>query len=566
MNIHPTLSRPTAQIKFSDGQVLEGPLNTTIEEFVKAGNFSAEPIPTACLVNGQLRELTYHAVRDLEVHLLTLADSDGLRVYRRSLSFLLLVAVRELFPDAEIIVEYGLNFGGLYCKLEGRPPFTEAELKQIETRMQELVAADIPILKKRIAISEAEKLLLAQKAKDKLLLLKARRNKPYVTLYTIKEHSGYMHGYMVPSTGYLKHFGLDTYGNSFVLRYPRTDKPTELKPRVDYPKLVTVFQEYSDWMIKLGIKTVGELNNTILQKRVLEAILVSEALQEQRIAQIATLLATIRDRVRLVLISGPSSAGKTTFSKRLAIQLLAHGIKPLALGLDNFLVERDDTPRDEEGDYDFESLSAQDLELFNTTLLALMQGESVTLPHYNFVTGKREQGDTISISQEHMIIVEGIHGMNPDLVPDIPGDKIFRIYVSALTQLNLDHHNRIPTTDTRLLRRLIRDAQHRGYSALDTISRWPKVRKGEHKWIFPYQENADIVFNSALAYELAVIKPLAEPLLLQIEPGRPQHVEAKRLLSFLQWFEACPANYVPDNSLLREFIGDSILRNYHARG
>lgn len=431
--------------------------------------------------------------------------------------------------------------------------------------MRELVAADIPILKQRISIAEAETLFKAWGSDDKLRLLKTR-HKPYVTIYTLNQFKGYLHGYMVPSTGYLKIFALDTYADGFVLRYPRAHRPNELQPPVDYPKLVSVFNEYRDWMTKLGIKDVGALNEVFAKGDLLETVLVSEALQEQRIAQIATLLASIQERVRLVLISGPSSSGKTTFSKRLAIQLMAHGIRPLALGLDDFLFNRADTPYDEEGDYDYESLYAQDLQLFNKTLLGLMAGEAMPLPHYNFITGEREWGDTVSISHDHMIIVEGIHGLNPDLVPDIPSEKIFRVYVSALTQLNLDRHNRIPTTDTRLLRRIIRDTRQRGYTAKDTISRWPKVRRGEYKWIFPYQENADVMFNSALVYELAIMKPLAEPLLLQIEPGKPEHVEAKRLLSFLQWFEPCSPELVPYNSLLREFIGDSILRNFHARG
>jgi uridine kinase len=326
--------------------------------------------------------------------------------------------------------------------------------------------------------------------------------------------------------------------------------------------LVGVFNEYGDWMAKLGVPDVGALNGVITGGNLLETILVSEALQEQRIAQIATIVASIRDRVRLILISGPSSSGKTTFSKRLAIQLMALGIQPIALGLDDFIVDRRYTPQDEDGDYDYESLYALNLDLFNETLLGLMQGQVVRLPHYNFFTGASTLRDAISISNEHMILIEGIHGMNPELVPHIPSDKIYRIYVSALTQLNLDRHSRIATTDVRLLRRIIRDATERGYTAKDTISRWPKVRRGEHKWIFPYQENADIMFNSALVYELAVMKTLAEPLLLQVEPGKPEHVEAKRLLSFLQWFEPCPSEWVPDNSLLREFIGGSILKDY----
>jgi len=560
-NIWATEPRATAQIKFSDGQVLEGPINSTIEDFVKAGNFPDTPRPVACLVNGQLRELTYHADRDLHVHLLTLTDSDGMRVYRRSLSFLMIAAAEELFPQAKIVIDYGLNFGGFYCEVEGRPPFSLEELKMIEGRMRELVRADLPILKKRISITEAQQLFEAKGSDDKLRLLKVR-GKPYLTIYTLNKFRDYMHGYMVPSTGYLKIFALDPYSAGFVLRYPRSRTTNKLRPRVEYPKLVNVFNEYGEWMARLGIPDVGALNEVITAGDLLETVLVSEALQEQRIAQVATLLATLHPRIRLVMISGPSSSGKTTFSKRLSIQLLAHGIRPIALGLDDFLVEREDTPLDEEGDYDYESIKAQDLALFNNTLLALLRGEAVPLPHYNFLTGKREQGQTISISDEHLIIVEGIHGLNPALVPHIPPEAIFRIYVSALTQLNLDRHNRVATTDTRLLRRIIRDAKHRGYTAKDTISRWPKVRRGEHKWIFPYQEHADVMFNSALVYELSVIKPLAEPLLLQIEPGKPEHIEAKRLLSFLQWFLPCSDELVPDNSLLREFIGGSVLRHY----
>jgi uridine kinase len=486
-----------------------------------------------------------------------------MRVYRRSLSFLLVAVAYELFPEAQINVEYGLNFGALYCEVEGRQPFTPAELQQLEARMHELVEADLVIHKERISVKDAAKLFKLRGADDKLRLLKSRR-KPYLTIYSLTGYRDYMHGYMVPSTGYLKCFALAPYSNGFVLRYPRSHQPNELLPVVEYPKLVKVFHEYGDWMTKLDIRNVGTLNEVITNRKLVEMILVAEALHEQRISQIATLIASLHPKVRLVLVAGPSSSGKTTFSKRLAIQLLVNGLKPIALGLDDFILERAQTPRDEEGDYDYESLYALDLELFNEVLLRLMRGEELTLPHYNFFTGGREWGETLAISREHIIIIEGIHGLNPDLVPQIPRDTFFRIYVSALTQLNLDRHNRVATTDTRLLRRIIRDAQTRGYTAKDTIVRWPKVRRGEHTWIFPYQENADVMFNSALAYELAVIKPIAEPLLLQIEAGKPEHVEAKRLLSFLQWFEPCPPDLVPDNSLLREFIGGSILKDYKA--
>jgi len=561
LNIRATLPRTTAQIKFSDGQILDGPLGSTIEDFTKSADFKSTLMPMACLVEGELRELTYPVQRDLEVKILTLANGDGRRVYRRSLSLLLVAAAHDLFPEADILINYGLNFGALYCEVKGRPPFNQMELKQLEAAMRELVIADLPIHKEQILLSEAKTLL--QKMADKQRLLN-NRQKAYLTVYAFNNHRDYMYGYMLPSTGYLQLFALDRYSNGFVLRYPNRDSPTELQPTVTYPMLVKVYHEYGDWMDKLGVRDVGALNQTILQGDLLQTILVAEALQEQRLAQIATLLTSLQPLMRLVLISGPSSSGKTTFSKRLAIQLLAHGLKPLILGLDDFLVEREKTPRDADGDYDFESIHAQDLGLFNDTLIHLMRGDKVTLPRYNFMNGKREHGETGSISPEHIIIVEGIHGMNPELVPSILPDNIFRIYVSALTQLNLDRHNRVATTDTRLLRRIVRDAQHRGYSATDTINRWPKVRQGEHQWIFPYQENADIMFNSALTYELAVLKPLAEPLLRQVEPGTEAHVEVKRLLSFLQWFVMCPADLVPPNSLLREFIGGSVLSNYKA--
>ncbi len=559
--IFTTMARTTAQVKFSDGQVLEGPLNTPVEDFVKRADFPDWPMPIACLLNGQLRELTYHVVKDVEVQVLTTATSDGMRVYRRSLVFLLVAVAYELFPDAQIVIDYGLNFGGIYCEVKGRELFSEAELRQIETRMRALVEADLPIGKERIPVEEAADLFRSRNANDKLTLLEARR-KSYLTIYSVGDYRDYLHGYMAPSTGYLQMFDLALYGDGFVLHYPRSSKPNELQPIVEYPQLVSVFKQYGDWMRTLGVRDVGTLNQVVKTGNLPETILISEALQEQRISQAATIISSMQPNIRIVLIAGPSSSGKTTFSKRLAIQLLAHGIQPIAIGLDDFIVERALTPRDEEGDYDYESLYSLNLELFNDTLLGLLRGETMTMPHYNFIAGTREWGQDLTINDDHVVIIEGIHGLNPELVGQIPPENIFRVYVSALTQLNLDYHSRVATTDTRLLRRIVRDASHRGYTAKDTIKRWPKVRKGEHKWIFPYQENANIMFNSALVYELSVIKPLAEPLLLQIEPGKPEHIEAKRLLSFLQWFEACSADLVPDNSLLREFIGGSILRDY----
>jgi uridine kinase len=340
---------------------------------------------------------------------------------------------------------------------------------------------------------------------------------------------------------------------------------------VDYPKLVQVFRQYGQWMDLIGVRDVGSLNEAIAGERVREVVLVAEALHEQHVARTAEEIAARKGWVRLALIAGPSSSGKTTFSRRLSIQLLANGLRPFALEMDNYFVNRENTPRDEKGDYDFESLAALDVALFNEHLLRLLDGQKVTLPHYNFKTGQREIGQTVHLQPDHIIIVEGIHGLNPALVPDIPPEVAYRVYVSALTQLNIDKHNRVPTTDTRLIRRIVRDAAYRGYSAQETIDRWGSVRRGEKRWIFPYQEHADVMFNSALVYELAVLKPFAEPLLLQVKPRTRAYVEAKRLLAFLEWFAPLPPDpthhaglgLVPDNSILREFVGGSILQDFY---
>jgi len=553
--------RQTAQVRFADGRIFAAPIGTTLETYIKAIDFDLPAPIVAAHINGELRELTYHIVTDSEVIPITIADSDGMRIYRRSLSFLMITVAEEIFPDAQVVIDYALNFGGFYCEVKGRPPFTADELAQIEARMRQLVDADVPIGKERAPLDEALAYFKAKGHVDKIKLLKTRK-KDYLTLYTLGEAKDYYHGYLVPSTGYLQQFALRLYGPGFVLQYPRRELPKIIQDPVEYPKLVAVYNEYGEWMEVMGIPDVGALNEANEVGRMREVILVSEALHEQRIARIAFDIAEQHPHVRLVLIAGPSSSGKTTFSKRLSIQLLANGIHPITMALDDFFVDRENTPKDEHGNYDFESLYALDLPLFNETLLRLMDGEQVRLPRYNFITGQRETGETIRISHGHVIIVEGIHGMNPALVRDIPPRLVYRVYASALTQLNIDQHNRVPTTDTRMLRRIIRDATYRGYSANDTIKRWESVRHGEKKWIFPFQEHADVMFNSALIYELAVLKPFAEPLLLQVKPRTPEHVEAKRLLSFLEWFVPITPDLIPDNSILREFIGDSILRDY----
>ncbi|HSJ57478.1 MAG TPA: nucleoside kinase [Anaerolineae bacterium] len=559
--IHPAEPRDTAQVWLDDGRVFEGPVGTPLEAFIQvAGSDPAAPT-VAALIDNELRELTYRVESDVEVKPVTMADSDGFRIYRRSLAFLLVTAAHDLFPEATVYVDHSLTFGGYFCEVQGRAPFSPSELARIETRMRDIVAADEPIWKSRVPLSEAIALFQARGDHDKVRLLTNRR-KEYLTLYSLRGFADYFHGYMVPSTGYLTTFGLQDYPPGFILRFPRTSPPMELQPFVDYPKLVSVFREYGEWMELMGVRDVGLLNEAIAGARVREVVLVAEALHEQRVARVAEEIAARRGQVRVVLIAGPSSSGKTTFSKRLGIQLLANGMRPFALEMDNYFVDRLKTPRAANGDYDFESLYALDVALFNEHLLHLLEGREVRLPRYNFRTGLREVGDVVDLDGDHIVIVEGIHGLNPSLVAALPANSVYRVYVSALTQLNIDKHNRVPTTDTRLLRRIVRDAAHRGYTAQQTVDRWQSVRGGEKEWIFPFQENADIMFNSALVYELSVLKPLAEPLLLQIKPRTPAYVEAKRLLSLLEWFHPLAPDLVPDNSILREFVGGSILRDF----
>jgi uridine kinase len=560
-SIHAAQPRDTAQVWFNDGRVFEGPIGTLLEKFVQVAGSDPNSPTVAAVVDHELRELTYRIESDVEVVPITMAHSDGFRIYRRSLSFLLITAIHELFPQASVYVDHSLTFGGYFCEVKGREPFTEEELTQIKARMQEIVDANEPILKERVPLNDAIALFQARGDEDKVKL-QSRRRKGYLTLYQLRGFRDYFHGYMVPSTGYLGVFSLLRYPPGFVLHFPRSSPPMQLQPFIDARKLVNVFREYGEWLELIDVPDVGTLNEAIAGERMREVVLVSEALHEQRIARIAAEITGRQGRVRLALIAGPSSSGKTTFSRRLSIQLLANGLRPFPLEMDNYFVDRARTPRDEQGQYDYESLWALDVGLFNEHLLRLLDGETVTLPHYNFRTGLREVGQEVQLRPDHIILIEGIHGLNPALVPDVPSEFLYRIYVSALTQLNIDKHNRIPTTDTRLIRRVVRDAAQRGYSARQTIERWEAVRNGEKRWIFPFQEHADVMFNSALVYELAVLKPLAEPLLLQVEPRTQPHLEAKRLLTFLDWFEPLVPDLVPDNSILREFVGGSILQDF----
>lgn len=565
--VHSASARTDALVTFPDGAVLSAPIGTPLETYVRQWEVeTGADKPLAALVDGELRELTIPVQHDISVVPQPMNSSDGARMYRRSLVFLLTVAAAELFSGTKVVVHHALPTGAYYCEPQGRPNFTQGELDQLTARMRELVEEDHPIRRKRVPLDEAKAMFAARGDDDKLRLLEVR-DRDYLVLYTMCGTSDYFFGYMVPSTGYLDTFELRLDApNGFLMMYPRRESADMIRPYIASDKIASVFERQAEWLELLGVEDVGRLNQAIKLGRTRELILVAEALHNRHIAEIAAEIAQKhRDGVRLVLIAGPSSSGKTTFSKRLAVQLLAHGLKPYPLAMDHYFVDRDKTPLDEKGDYDFEALEALNLPVLNEQLLALMAGEKVAIPHFDFINGRSVPGETVHLTQDHILLVEGIHGLNPDLLPAIPAAQTYRVYVSALTQLNIDRHNRIPTTDVRLLRRMVRDATYRGYTALDTLERWPSVRRGEKRYIFPFQENADVMFNSALVYELAVLRPLAEPLLLQIERGSERHAEAKRLLSFLRWVRPMTSRhnrFIPDTSLLREFVGGSILRTY----
>ncbi len=552
--------RPTIEIHLPDGLVISGPRGDAVVQFFNILEGYEEAPIVGAIINGQLRELTYKIEMDALVSPVTMGQADGMRFYRRSLTFLLESAFHELFPNALMTIDHSVSSGGYYCQVFNRAPLAENELKRLDARMRELVEKDIPFTREEVPLAEAMEYFKKKGYSDKIQLLQHRK-KEHLVLYNFGDHRDYHHGYMVPSSGYLKWFGLTSTGEGFTLRFPRRHRPTELLPMPDYPTLLATFHQYGDWLQRMGVDSVGALNEIIMEKRHPEIILVSEALHEQRISEIAGTIAERNKQVRVVLIAGPSSSGKTTFSRRLSIQLLARGISPFPVEMDHYFVDRELTPRDEDGEFDFENIAALNTQKLAEDLRRLASWEEVQLPHFDFKTGQSKPGKIVQLHPGQIIILEGIHGLNPKLIPNFPTQNTFRIYISALTQLNLDRHNRVSTTDTRLIRRTVRDARDRGYSAQDTIARWESVRRGEKRYIFPYQENADVMFNSALVYELAALKPLAEPVLRQVPFGTPEHIEAKRLLTFLEWFSPMDHDLIPDNSIIKEFIGESRLKD-----
>jgi len=547
------------ELHLPDGRVLSGPRGTQVGEFLKQvkDDFAA-PI-VAAIINNEIHELTFPIEIESYCHPVTMQTADGARIYRRSLIFLLELAFADLFPNAKLTIDHSVSSGGFYCQVSGRDELTQGELDMLKTHMHKLVEEDWPFERKQIPIQDAIQYFRKLGYEDKVRLF-LHRQKTYLTLYSLGIHMDYLHGYMVPSTGYLRWFGLKFTRGGFTLQFPRRHAPTQLEPMGDYPKLLKTFRQYGDWLKRLDIDNVGSLNDAIQAGRADEIVLVSEALHEQNVADIAQQIT--QKNSRIILIAGPSSSGKTTTSRRLAIQLLARGISPFPLELDHYFIDRAKTLLGEDGKPDFERLEALDITRLAQDIEKLLCGDKVQLPRYNFKSGMGEVGDVIQLKDGQPLILEGIHGMNPRLIPDRLTGAAFRVYVSALTQLNLDRHNRVSTTDTRLIRRIVRDARERGYSATHTISGWESVRRGEKRHIFPYQENADVMFNSALVYELAVLKPLAEPLLRQVQHRAPEFIEARRLLAFLEWFLPLDASLIPANSIVREFLGGSGLKDF----
>ncbi|PCH67185.1 MAG: AAA family ATPase [Bacteroidales bacterium] len=509
------------------------------------------------MVNNKLKELTYEIYKPKNVTFVDGTYPDGRRMYVRSLCFLLYKAVHDIYPGANFRVEHSIS-NGLYCRITDRNIMLTPDLvKDIKKRMLEIVEADLSFVREEMETKKAIELFESQGLKEKTSLFRTRGNL-YTSVYHLGDSVDYFNGFLVPSTSMLKVFDLLPFAQGMLLMTPGRRDTSVTETFVPQEKMLKVFSEYKRWGKVLNISNVGDLNSYVESDNISELIKISEALHEKKISQIADKIRKKRKRIKLILISGPSSSGKTTFGKRLAIQLKVAGLHPVNLSLDNYFVDREKTPLDDNGEYDFEALEALDVRLFNENLVDLLNGKEVELPKFSFETGSRYfDGEKLKINGKQILVVEGIHALNPKLTPLIADESKFRIYISALTSISIDGHNRIPSTDNRLIRRIVRDHKYRNYSAFDTISRWPSVRLGEEKNIFPYQEEADAMFNSALTYELGVLKRYAEPILKEIQPNQAEYSEANRLLKFFSYFLPICADEIPPTSLMREFLGGS---------
>lgn len=536
------------------------PMGSSLEELIEVFGVKMPHLIANAKVNNKTESLAYRIYRPKRIEYVDISNSSAMRTYVRSLCFILAKAVDDLFPDAQIFIEHSVS-NGYYFQIDAGQIIGKEQLDNIRKRMHEIVDADIPFESIEDETTDVVKLFRKHRMEDKALLLETS-DFLYAHYFRLGNYIDYYYGCIVPSTGYIKLFDIHQYNGGFLLQVPSRTEPEQLAPIVKQEKLLNVYREHLKFLKISNLNNVGDLNKTKIDGRISDVIQISEAYQAKQISEIAAQIRQKYDEgVRLILISGPSSSGKTTFRKRLEIELFVEMLKPSGLSLDDYFVERDKTPVDEFGEKDYESLYALDLELFEENLLALMNGNEVELPSYNFVSGKREfKGDRLKMDANSILIVEGIHALNPELTERIPAINKFMIYVSALTSISLDNHNWIPASDNRLLRRLVRDYRYRGYSAIETISRWESVRRGEEKWIFPYQENADVMFNSAMIYELAAIRRHVEPILQQVPKTDPEYAEAYRLLKFLSYFNYITDRELPPTSLLREFLGGSSFR------
>lgn len=533
---------------------------TTVEALYRKYENQLPYTVLAARVNGTVERLTWRLEEDSTVEFLDMRTQAANLIYQNSLILLYLKAVEDVLGHVEVDIENALN-KGLFTEVKRKEPVTAAEVRQIEKRMRKIVAEDIPIGIEKLQIEEAEELFRQTGQPEKTELLRAagmRKRKKRIPFYAIEGYKDFFYGQMVPSTGYIEYFQLRKYRRGILLRFPHPSAPDRIPEYVDERLLYQTFGEQNRWGRLMGISYVSDLNRKIEEGKAKELIQLSEALHERRIVEIADMIT--KRKKRIVLIAGPSSSGKTTFAQRLCIQLRVNGLDPLYMGTDDYFVEREDTPLDEYGEKDYENLSAVDIHLFNQNMNDLLAGKTVDLPTFDFITGHKEFGKRItSIGSNQPIVIEGIHALNEDLTPEIPQEAKFKIYISPLTQLNIDSHNRIVTTDHRMLRRMVRDYKYRGHSAQNTIKTWPKVRAGEDKNIFPYSNEADVLFNSVHLYEISVLKKYAEPLLMEIQPDEPEYSEAVRMLNFLRFFRVIEDDSViVNNSILREFIGGSI--------
>jgi uridine kinase len=546
----------SAEIILPENTVVVTNANRSLQEISKDVAHHYHSTIVAALVNGKVRNLETVVSSPSVIKFLDLTTKEGVRIYQRSLTLLLIYATKLLFPEAQLKVEHSLG-KALYCEIKKIPELSAEDVAQLEKKMWELINQDLPIEKKKLPLSEAINFFEREGFHDKVRLYK-RWAKEELTVYSLGDSTSSLHGYMIPRLGMLHLFSMQYHAPGLILRYPDESDPFSIPKFTRQNKLFEIFRESEQWNRVLGFDTVGVLNDLIEDDHGPDIIRIAEALHEKKIAQIADKITAGENEISIILIAGPSSSGKTTFAQRLRTQLLVNGIRPLPISLDDYFVDREHTPLDEANNPDFEHIEAIDLELFNRHLLKLIDGEEVALPTFNFSTGLREyNGRKLKLKKDQPLIIEGIHGLNEQLTQAIPRRQKFKIYVSALTALNIDYHTRIHTTDTRLLRRIVRDNQFRGTDALSTIRRWPSVRRGEERNIFHIQEEADIMFNSSLVYELAVLKTFAQPLLEKITTTDPEYIDAKRLLLFLSGFVSLGAHHIPTNSILREFIGES---------